>query len=85
MQSDDAGREGRAPRDGLGLAICKGLVETHRGRIRAESAGSCRGTTVVFVVPFDFPEVAATPRRPLETGGKGSTQVRPGVAITPLR
>ena len=83
-QSDAAGREGRAPRDGLGLAICKGLVEAHGGRIRSESAGPGRGTTVVFVVPFEFPKVAAVPRRRLEAGGEDSTEVRPGVAIPPL-
>ena len=36
---------------GLGLVICKGLVEAHGGRIRAESAGSGRGTRFTFTVP----------------------------------
>ena len=36
---------------GLGLAICKGLVEAHGGRIRAESCGAGRGTRITFTVP----------------------------------
>ena len=36
---------------GLGLAICKGLVEAHGGRIRAESAGPGRGARFTFNLP----------------------------------
>ena len=37
---------------GLGLAICRGLVEAHGGRIRAESAGTGRGTRFTFTLPL---------------------------------
>ena len=36
---------------GLGLVICKGLVEAHGGRIRATSAGEGRGAQFTFTVP----------------------------------
>ena len=35
---------------GLGLAICKGLVEAHGGRIRAESGGTGQGTRFTFTL-----------------------------------
>ncbi len=36
---------------GLGLAICKGLVEAHGGRIRAESDGLGHGARFTFTLP----------------------------------
>ncbi|MCY4591233.1 MAG: ATP-binding protein [Alphaproteobacteria bacterium] len=36
---------------GLGLVICKGLVEAHGGRIRAESGGLGQGNLFTFTLP----------------------------------
>ena len=36
---------------GLGLVICRGLVEAHGGRIRGESAGAGQGARFTFTVP----------------------------------
>ena len=44
-------REREAAGFGLGLVICKGLVEAHGGRIRAESAGPGTGTRFTFTLP----------------------------------
>jgi len=46
-----SGREGNSAGHGLGLAICKGLVEAHGGRIGADSDGVGLGTRIAFTLP----------------------------------
>jgi signal transduction histidine kinase len=48
-KADDA-RHDRSS-TGLGLAICKRIIERHEGSIRAESSGSGQGTTMHFTLP----------------------------------
>ena len=48
---DKHSRDGSRAGYGLGLAICKGLVQAHGGRIRAASPGPGRGATVTFTLP----------------------------------
>ena len=69
---------------GLGLVICKGLVEAHGGRIWAESAGVGRGTRVTFTVPVaeaagggaEAPgDAGSRPEAPRDTSGRTSVLV----------
>jgi len=38
---------------GLGLYICKGIINSHGGEIWAESPGLNKGTTILFTIPQD--------------------------------
>ena len=72
-------RSGKGARAGygLGLAICKGLVEAHGGRIRAESGGLGQGTRITFTIPVAGNATASTRRNApvAPRGGRERTRI----------
>ena len=76
----DRGRSGLVE-TGLGLSICKGLVEVHGGRIRAESGGMGKGLRVTFTIPaadgadHDAVSGAGASHAPAQRGGPARPRV----------
>ena len=57
-------RQGDLAGSGLGLSICKGIVEAHGGRIWAESDGPGQGARFIFTVPVVEQKEPAGPAEP---------------------
>ena len=73
--------EGSIGASGLGLAICKGLVEAHGGRIRAESAGLGQGARFTFTLPVAGGEAAGATARPAAKRTPGEVSSKPRILV----
>ena len=73
------GMDGESGSDGpgLGLAVCKGIVEAHGGRVRAESDGPGRGARFTFTLPaVDEPAVSSPAPEPTRSRREVRGRVR---------
>ncbi|MGH9844551.1 MAG: sensor histidine kinase [Blastocatellia bacterium] len=59
-RASDAGKMGPSAGLGMGLAIARGIVEAHGGRIRIEAGAGGRGARVVLIVPTGDEDKAET-------------------------
>ena len=66
---------GEGGRTGMGLIVCRGLVEAHGGRIRAESRGPGRGARFVFTLPAAGGVDEAGPGAPATPGRRERSRV----------
>ena len=75
----DGGNRGSG--GGLGLAICKGLVEAHGGRIWADSAGIGQGACFTFTVPVAHDSGAAGGRARSGSGAAAEVHERTRILV----
>jgi PAS domain S-box-containing protein len=52
-----SGNRNQAGSTGLGLAICRQIIDLHRGRIWAENNAAGQGTSILFEIPLQQPQV----------------------------
>ncbi len=67
----DAAERNRIPGTGLGLALCRRIIDAHEGRIWAESEGLNQGSTFSFALPVsNLAAVEQPPDSPHEQGAR---------------
>ena len=68
-------RAGLQPGLGMGLAIARGIVQAHGGKIWIEDGPERRGTSVQFMIPLDVPPAPASEN---DVPDNGDVAVAPG-------
>ena len=66
---------------GLGLAVCKGIVEAHGGRIWADSDGTGRGASFTFTLPTAGARGYVSPAPPVRVSGRIARQREAGEQV----